>query len=295
MSVGDDTPELAAHADEIRRRAYAALAPARRAAVLRPAVERAASALLAAVPDDPVDLVASFAAPLAEFAVGEYLGLPDGMWPRHWRAWWPALAFDDADAARDEVNTVLRESLTRLRRAPDGSVLAAFATGGLPDDDVLRIVPRLARNAALGVLDLTSSLARCAVGGGASGAPHDVVEEVLRLDPPVKGVQRVDLADGSDLVVHLAAANRDPAVFRDPDVFDPSRTNLTDHLSFGRGRDSCVGAPVARTVGLAAWEALSSVAWQALDRPVRRRPVPLNAGLLEVWAKRRFPRTVVPG
>ncbi|WP_405166844.1 cytochrome P450 [Nocardia sp. NBC_01499] len=80
------------------------------------------------------------------------------------------------------------------------------------------------------------------------------IEETLRFDPPVQLIPRIaadDLTVGGfavergDLVVMLiAAAQRDPAAFPDPDRFDPSRDNR--HLAFGLGAHFCLGAPLAR-------------------------------------------------
>ena len=55
----------------------------------------------------------------------------------------------------------------------------------------------------------------------------------------------VTIAKGETLGVSLAAANRDPAVYPDPDRFDVTR-NPTDHLAFGRGVHRCVGAGLAQ-------------------------------------------------
>jgi len=82
-----------------------------------------------------------------------------------------------------------------------------------------------------------------------------LVEEVLRLDPPLHFVPRFlaepwrDLAEGSLVFLLLAAANRDPCVFPDPARLQPARAGATRHLSFAAGRHLCLGASLARIEG----------------------------------------------
>lgn len=81
------------------------------------------------------------------------------------------------------------------------------------------------------------------------------VEEILRFDPPLHMFTRYayepvtlhghDLHRGDQVALLLGAANRDPAVWDDPDRFDPARPVQT-HTSFGGGLHFCVGAPLAR-------------------------------------------------
>ena len=82
-----------------------------------------------------------------------------------------------------------------------------------------------------------------------------LIEELLRYEPPVHYRTRLALADipvagitipkDAPVIFLLAAANRDPTRFPDPDRFDPDRTD-NRHLGFGGGLHYCVGAPLAR-------------------------------------------------
>lgn len=82
------------------------------------------------------------------------------------------------------------------------------------------------------------------------------VEEVLRFEPPVlvaaraarqaEAIGESSIEPDQPVVALLGAANRDPAVFDDPDAFDVTRA-ANPHLSFGAGVHFCVGAALART------------------------------------------------
>ncbi|MBL8776075.1 MAG: cytochrome P450 [Acidimicrobiales bacterium] len=94
-----------------------------------------------------------------------------------------------------------------------------------------------------------------------------IVEESLRLSSPVQGFHRTATRDvelggvlipkGRRLVVTYASANRDEAVFADPERFDPERDGLGDHLAFGKGTHFCLGARLARLELRVALEELS--------------------------------------
>jgi cytochrome P450 len=94
----------------------------------------------------------------------------------------------------------------------------------------------------------------------------DLVEEVLRHDPPVQFTMRlahepvtvagVDFKRDEPILLLLAGANRDPSVFADPDRFDPTRPNNRDHLAFSAGVHYCLGAGLARIEAATALRAL---------------------------------------
>ncbi len=82
-----------------------------------------------------------------------------------------------------------------------------------------------------------------------------VVEEVLRLESPAQATMRIATRDseiagvfirkGDGVVAGLAAANRDPTVFNEPDTFDPTR-KPNRHHAFGFANHSCPAAMLGR-------------------------------------------------
>ena len=81
------------------------------------------------------------------------------------------------------------------------------------------------------------------------------IEETLRWDPPVQRTARCateqlelegrTVTRGQFVVTLIGAANRDPEVYRAPDVFDIHREHTVDHLAFSSGIHYCVGRPLA--------------------------------------------------
>lgn len=82
------------------------------------------------------------------------------------------------------------------------------------------------------------------------------VEELLRIEPPVRGLSRMTtrkvelggkvLPAGAHLLILYGSACNDEQVFPDPRTFDLSRGNLGSHVAFGAGIHRCIGAPLAR-------------------------------------------------
>jgi cytochrome P450 len=94
----------------------------------------------------------------------------------------------------------------------------------------------------------------------------NTVDECLRYDGPIPLTVRIlheDAEFGGKTIPRnamvwgmLSAANRDPAKFADPDVFDIARANAAEHLAFGGGAHFCLGAHLAQLEGQMAIGAL---------------------------------------
>lgn len=94
----------------------------------------------------------------------------------------------------------------------------------------------------------------------------NAVEEVLRYDSPVQLTLRVAHQDvevsgapvrrGEAVLTMIGGANRDPAVFTDPQRFDVRRPDAGEHLAFSSGVHYCLGAQLARMEATVALQAL---------------------------------------
>ncbi|MEW2416946.1 cytochrome P450 [Streptomyces sp. NPDC046866] len=223
---------------------------------------------------DQVDIVEDFAYPLPVTAICKVLGVPREDEPR-FHAWADALASsidphsgDDggpekAQRARLEMGAYLTGLIETKRSHPGPGILSALAPTMTPADleatAVLLLVAghettvNAITNTTLTLLRHPDILDRFRK-DPALAVP--LIEEVLRYEPPVQFVPwttalaDIDIAGttipkGSPVWLMLAAANRDPQRFEDPDRFDPDRKD-NEHLGFYTGIHYCFGAPLAR-------------------------------------------------
>jgi cytochrome P450 len=229
--------------------------------------------------DRPVDLVAGYAFPLPFTVISELLGIPEpdradlGRWFRALLAPYagpqpPA----EAVAASDALVAYLGALLDLKRAAPGEDlvtdlVVASDRDGVLTEQEMASTIFQL----VVAGHDTSTSL----IGNGTvallrhpaqrdalvadPGLAAQVVEECLRWDAPVPHstfrytTDEVRLGGAvipayAQVIISLAAANRDPARYGDAETFDVRRPD-GGHLAFGHGIHHCLGAPLARMEG----------------------------------------------
>jgi len=266
---------------------------AKRVNDLVPTIRRVAAGLLDAVADRPeIDVVDALAFPLPATIVFALMGVPERDHPRlkRWCGYRAALSWGRPDPAdqvdiatniaayraylRDLVDAkaanraddltsdllaIHDENPDRLTHAEIASILFSLSfaghetTTGLIGNTVRRLLEDPDRWDA--------------VAAGSAELVAAAVEETLRFDPSVPVWRRVTtrpatlgdiaLPAGAKVFLWLAAANRDPAVFAEPDRFDPHRPNNDQHLAFGRGIHYCLGANLGRLEARIAVEELA--------------------------------------
>ena len=226
------------------------------------------------------DLMVELAFPMPVTVVGEMVGVPEED-----RAWFRPLmktlvssdSFNRTPAARaaveragDELDAYFVELIARRRKEPAGDLLSYFIAraddGLLAEDELFATVTllffagfltttNLIGNGLRALFDHPGEMARL---WAAPGLAASAVEEIIRFDSPVQFVHRNVLEDlevdgrrlrkGEIVLILLAAANRDPARFTDPDRFDVRRPDNL-HLAFAWGLHFCLGARLARMEG----------------------------------------------
>lgn len=234
-------------------------------------VDARARSLAAALDPGGFDLVPEFAKPLPLGAIATLLGVPDSELD-NLAAWSMALiaalepaaprtVFTAADEAAAGMKALLADLLVLRRADPGHDLLSVVATSGLPvsDDELL--------HNAIFLLSAGHDTTTAVLTGATAllieqreqrrllaDSPH-AVDELVRMISPALMISRVAAAPieigdtvietGAPILLGLAAANRDPAVFPDPDRLDLTRSQ-TGHLGFGFGPHVCLGAPLAR-------------------------------------------------
>jgi cytochrome P450 len=299
---------------------------------LRERIGQISDELLAALPapgsGEPFDLMAGLAQPLPVRVICDVLGLPAADFAQT-KAWSDTLALmmepvqrkawrHSAATAADEMVAYLRDHVSRHRAAPRDDLLGALIRAqdegdgaALSDDELLgnlvllfiaghETTTNLIGNGALALLRHPDALAH--LRGDPRSLLPGAVAEMLRFESSVNMVPRhtvepyavgdTVVPPGQVLFFMLGAANRDPAVFAEPDRFDITRSP-NPHLAFGAGIHYCVGAPLARLEGEMAFERLLAryprLAWA--DESPAWRPLINLRGLERLTLRAACPST----
>ena len=287
----------------------------------QPLVEQVASDLLDAVEGEAeFDLVRALANPLPAIAIAKLLGV-DAAKQADFKAWSEAsivggfnpFASDEekaeAEQARQSLEACYRTEIQKRREHPSDDLIGQMVSANEEGDrlseqeivtmvDLLLIAGNVTTSDLIGngvraLCEHPDQLARLWAN---PGLLPNAIEEMLRFDPPVTESGRiapydfeiggVQIKQGQSLTTVLAAANRDPAVYPDPDGFDIERED-THHQSLGGGAHLCLGAHLARLEAREAFAALilRFPKLRASDRPYTFKRVPGFRGLSEFWVR----------
>jgi cytochrome P450 len=309
--------------DRLRRIAQRTFTPVRIAQICE-VIQLSADRLLDDAAREPVVDLMQFAYRLPLLIIGDMLGIPqrDLDMVHEWssklgrnRGGTEAPALMIAHQAMGEFRTYIEGMIADLRSRPR-KVDDISLVGDLLDANQGEILSEVELTAMIVVLlfaghETTTNL----IGSGLLAllqndqwnrfcseptlAPK-AIEELLRFVSPVQWVGRfvnepleIDgqaLVEGDTALLMLAAANRDPQAFADPDVLDIGRGAARNHLAFGMGGHFCLGSPLARMEGVIALMTLArrfprmrlvaggAMQWQgnAMLRSLASLPIELN-------------------
>ncbi len=230
-----------------------------------------------------VDFHHAFAYPLPATVIADLLGVPRAD-VDHLKRWSDALAqfvltsrtnpekYRIAAAGLTEMVDYFDRFLDERRRRPgelvtDAIVAAAEGDHALAVEDVTatcilllfaghETTTQLIANGLLALIENPDQMADLRANLDEPAVVRGAVEEMLRFDGPSLTSPRVAaesfewhgaaVREGQRVFLFNSAANRDPRVFADPDLFDIRRAEAGRHLTFGYGIHFCVGAPLAR-------------------------------------------------
>ncbi|MER5227185.1 cytochrome P450 [Streptomyces flaveus] len=235
-------------------------------------IEREADRLITTLqPTGAVELRRAFAGPLAVAVVTEALGLV-GTTPVTVLSWYDSIVRSvSAITAGHEAEPAGAAAYARLRAAVEATVAGRGGSSLLVSAAGQLALPEVASNAAVlmfGGIETTEAMItnallhllqhpdQLALVRADADLLDGAIEESLRLEPGAAVVDRYATADivlgpaairrGDLVTVSLTGANRDPAVFADPDRFDVRRENARLQLAFAHGPHYCLAAHLAR-------------------------------------------------
>jgi len=237
---------------------------------------------------DRFDVIETLAVPLPVIVIAEMLGI-DPTDRRDFKRWseWQAMSLNplltaaeqtqcaEADA---ELEAYLQRAIAERRAHPREDLISALIAAKegddqLTDTEIVTMCELLLAAGNVTTTDLIGNGVWCLLRHPDQlqklrddpSLIANAVEEILRFESPVVQTARIPMADlkiggcpmrrGESVLAFLAAANRDPERYPEPDRFDITRKDVHHH-SFGGGAHFCLGAPLARLEALLAINAL---------------------------------------
>jgi cytochrome P450 len=254
----------------------------RRIRELEPRIREIAKSLLdAAERKGEFDAMVDLANPLPVMVISELLGVPQEEY-RQFKNWSdkiieadntpPGMPIpDEIKNAFAELRAYFADEIVRRRKNPGTDLVSALVAAhdeaeALNADELMQFLMLLllAGNETTtnlignGMLALGRNPDSMAALRSKPELMRGAIEEMLRYDGPVQATFRTATKDtviggtpitaGMGAFVIIAAANRDPAQFKDPEKFDITRES-NEHMAFGDGIHFCIGAPLARMEG----------------------------------------------
>ena len=228
-----------------------------------------------------VELLSAYATPIPVQVICELLGAPNDMadqflkWSHDHVAMYMAKrdrAIEDrAVKAVLEFSAYMRALIAERRKNPKDDLLSELVkaeTEGqkLSENELITTAILILNAGHEATVHSIGNGVKALLERGISGPiTENLIEEIMRFDAPLHMFTRYALEDmeyagvglkkGETVGLLLGAANRDPARFVEPDVFNPMR-DPNPHVSFGAGIHFCIGAPLARLEMLIAFEVL---------------------------------------
>jgi unspecific monooxygenase len=247
----------------------------RRIAALGPEIADLSHSLIDAMPSGGCNLLPAFAQHLPVIIIARLLGVPEER-ADDLLAWSNAMvgmyqagrteATENASAAAAQAFAGFMRAYVKERRARPADDLITHLIAAEADGD--RLTTEELISTCILLLNAGHEATVHTIGNGvkalveadaadalAAERVEATVEEILRYDPPLHLFTRYAYEDiemaghhfrrGDQVGCLLAAANRDPQTWEDPNRFSPVRV-AKPNLSFGAGLHFCVGAPLAR-------------------------------------------------
>jgi len=248
----------------------------RRIAALGPEIETLCQTLIDNFPNEPFDILSTYATQVPVIIIARLLGVPESMAPELLR-WSNDMVMmyqarrtseleDQAVKSSIEFSSFMASYIEERRNNPADDLISHLIAA---EEDGARLTRDEVITTCILLLNAGHEATVHTLGNGiktliehgahpawfAPNAIEGTVEEILRFDPPLHMFTRYvyddltvaahTLSRGDQVALMIGASGRDPTRWNNPNSFNPTRTVQKNH-AFGAGIHFCLGAPLAR-------------------------------------------------